>query len=103
LPPFHTALNRASPDDWRVLDAPRPDPDATDRDALRFHVAWCRIALHDLETIGSEPLTHEALAAILQCPVVLIPRIFDLLRADLVGDGGNVLTERHFRLVFKSN
>jgi hypothetical protein len=104
LPPFRTALHRATPADWRVLDSPRPDPDATDPRALRFHAAWCRIALHDLATIGGEPITHERVATILQCPVALIPRIFDLLRADPDGDGGgNALTERHFRLVFQSN
>jgi hypothetical protein len=97
---FGTALRLASPEAWRILDSTRPHPKATDPDAVRFHTAWLRILLIELDALGTAPITHEAAARILDCPVSLIPVLLDRLRR---GDEEEPkLTERDFARVSKA-
>jgi hypothetical protein len=99
--PFGTALAQASPEAWRTLDSTRPHPKATDPDAVRFHSAWLRILLIELDALGTAPITHEAAARILDCPVSLIPTLLDRLRR---GDEERPpLTEADFARVAKAN
>jgi hypothetical protein len=99
--PFGAALANASREAWRVLDSTRPHPNATDRDAIRFHSAWLRILLIDLDALGTAPITHEAAARILGCPVALVPQLLDQLRRG--DDERPPLTEVDFARVSKAN
>jgi hypothetical protein len=100
---YRSALHDASPEAWRWLDARRPLDDATDRYAVRFHAAWLRILLQDIGQLGTAPITHQAAARILRCPVPLIATLLDRLRTD-GGDGNDPpLTERDFARVAKAN
>jgi hypothetical protein len=98
-----SALNDASDEARRWLDAPHPAPDDTGRDAMAYYAAWLRITLLDLAMFEDHVvLTHEGVAEVLGIPdVALVAVLLDRLRH---GDRERPpLTEADFARIAKSN
>jgi hypothetical protein len=60
-----------------------------------------RILLIELDALGTAPITHEAAARILGCPVALVPVLLERLRRG--DDERPPLTAEDFARVSKSN